>query len=66
MFFTCIVSPSLEESNEQMTCKTYSMAEMNVWLRGFQGGLHHVVACSLRSADMGHAKYLPKVTMRKG
>lgn len=59
-------SPHMEESNGQITCKTYSKAEMNVWLRGFQGAPHHVVACSLGSADMGHTKYLPKVTMQKG
>lgn len=59
-------SPCLEERNGQITCKTYSMAEITDWLRGLQGAPHHVVACSLGSADMGHAKYLPKVTTRKG
>lgn len=59
-------SPSLEESNGKFTCEKYSMAEIHVWLRGFQGAPHHVVPGSLGYADMGQAKYLPKVTTRKG
>ena len=44
----------------------YSMTRINAWLRDFQGAPHHVVAFSLGSADLGHAKYLPKMTTRKG